>query len=101
MNEEYENIIKAVASAADLTSAQVLSNRRFAEVKDARWIAVKVLHDTGVYPSRISAIMGMSVRHVNTILYQIEVKLSQNDRFLCQILAKTRKKLGQNSEISI
>lgn len=97
---KFEQIIKAVADASDLTPCQILCRRRFPETIDARWIVVKLLKEEGFYTSRIADLMHMTARNVNHIIYAVEIRLSKNDRSLLQILETTRKYLGNNREIS-
>ena len=94
MNEKFDRIIKAVADAADLTSSQIVSKRRFPDSLDARWIAVKLLRDEGFYSSRIADMMSMTTRNVNHIIYAVEIRLSHDDRPLKQLLETSRKHLG-------
>lgn len=94
MNEKFDRIIKAVADAADLTSSQIVSKRRFPDSLDARWIVVKLLRDEGFYSSRIAELMSMTTRNVNHIIYAVEIRLSHDDRPLKQLLETSRKYLG-------
>jgi hypothetical protein len=91
--EEVEKIINAVADAADLRPCQIICRRRYPETIDARWIAVKMLHDEGFYSSRIASIMGMTPRNVNRILYKVEIGLSMGEKHLGNILERARKYL--------
>ena len=95
MREDIEKIINAVANAADLRPCQILCKRRFPETIDARWIAVKLLREQGCYPSQIADVMGMTARNVNSILYHVEIRLSEGNGQLGYILEKTRKYLHQ------
>lgn len=96
--KEVEKIINAVAEAADLRPCQILCKRRFPETIDARWIAVKLLHEEGVYTSRIASMMGMTPRNVNRILYEVEMRLSSHDKTLSNILETSRKELRNKQE---
>lgn len=100
MNEKFDRIIKAVADAADLTSSQIVSKRRFPDSLDARWIAVKLLRDEGFYSSRIAELMSMTTRNVNHIIYSVEIRLSHNDKSLEYLLETSRKQLRNSKEIS-
>lgn len=97
---KFEEIIKAVADASDLTPCQILCRRRFPETIDARWIAVKLLKEEGFYTSRIADLMHMTTRNVNHIIYSVEIRLSKNDKSLECLLETTKKHLGNNREIS-
>ena len=76
MNQEFEQVVKAVASAMDLTVSQILSNRRFPETIDARWITVYLLNDRGFYTAKIAVCMGMTPRNVTRILAAVRDRLS-------------------------
>ena len=93
MKEEFERIVNAVAEAAELRPAQILSRRRFPEIIDARWVAVKLMREEGFYTSRIADLMQMTTRNVNHILFLVEMRLSLNDKALGNILEGARKKL--------
>ena len=100
MRKEYERIIKAVADASDLAPCQILCRRRFPETIDARWVAVKLLREEGLYSSKIADIMGMSARNVNYILFSVETRLSMGDKALGNILERARKELRNGAEIT-
>ena len=100
MKEQFDRIIKAVADAADLTCAQILSKRRFPDSLDARWIAVKLLRDEGFYSSKIAELMSMTTRNVNHIIYAVEIRLSHDDKPLKQLLETSKKQLRNIREIS-
>ena len=93
MKEEFERIVNAVAEAAELRPAQILSRRRFPEIIDARWVAVKLMREEGFYTSRIADLMQMTTRNVKHILFSVEMRLSLNDKALGNILEGARKKL--------
>lgn len=99
MNEKCENIINAVARAAELRPCQILCKRRYQETIDARWIAVKLMREEGFYSSRIADIMGMTTRNVNYILFSVETRLSVGDKALGNILDMARKELRNLREI--
>lgn len=101
MNEKFDRIIKAVADAADLTSSQIVSKRRFPDSLDARWIAVKLLKEDGFYTSQVARLMNMTTRNVNHIIYAVEIRLSHGDRSLKQLLETSKKYLGNNWETSL
>ena len=82
-----------MAEASDLRPCQILGKRRFPEVIDARWIAVKLLKEEGFYKSRIAELMGMSNRNINYILFLLETRLSEGDKSLNNILEKAKKEL--------
>jgi hypothetical protein len=93
MKEKFEQIIKVVADAADLSPCQILCNRKFPETIDARWIAVKLMKEGGFYTSRIADYMGMTTRNVNYILFSVETRLTMGDKALGNILDRARKEL--------
>ena len=95
MREDIERIINAVAKAAGLRPCQILCKKRFPDTIDARWIAVKLLREQGCYSSQIADAMGMTARNVNCILYNVEIRLSDDDKQLRYILEKARKYLSQ------
>ena len=94
MREDAEKIINAVANASDLRPCQILCKRRYPETIDARWIAVKLLREHGCYSSQIASIMGMTARNVNAILYRVNIRLSNGDVQLGNILEMARKYLS-------
>ena len=94
MKERFDRIIQAVADASDLTTSQIVSKRRFPDSLDARWIAVKLLREEGLYSSQIAELMSMTTRNVNRIVYAVEIRLSHDDRPLKQLLETSRKHLG-------
>ena len=94
----FEQVINAVAEAADLRPCQILCKRRFPEAIDARWIAVKLLREEGFYSSKIADLMNMTARNVNHILFSVEIRLSLGDKALSNILEASRKYLGNSEE---
>ena len=100
MKAQFERIIEAVAEASELPPCQILCRRRFPETIDARWVAVKLLREEGLYSSKIADIMGMSARNVNYILFSVETRLSMGDKALGNILERARKELRNGEEIT-
>lgn len=95
MREDFERIVNAVAEASDLNPGLILGKRRFPEVIDARCIVVKLMRDSGFYPSRIASYLGMTARNVNYILYDIEMRLSREEKSVGNILERARKNLSK------
>jgi hypothetical protein len=96
----FEQVINAVAEATDMRPCQILCKRRYPETIDARWIAIKLLREEGLYSSRIADLMHMTARNVNHILFSVEMRLSFGDKALSNILEASRKYLRNSEEIT-
>ncbi len=97
--EYADNVLKLVAEELEIPECQILSKSREAEVVDARYLAVRLLHSHDIYPSRIASILGMSPRTVRHIITSFDARI-QTNKSLRNIFAKIQQQLGDNLAIT-
>ena len=66
--EIFADILGAVSKETEIPKERILSESKDAEVVDARYILVKLLTDTGMYPSQIASKINKTRRAVNYII---------------------------------
>lgn len=69
-------ILKALSSETDVPESKIMSKCSQAEVVDARYVCVKLLHEQGYYPSKIAELMGITPRYVQYIITNFENRIS-------------------------
>lgn len=95
--ETVERVVGAVAEATEVPSGAIMSRCSSAEVVDARWLAVALLHGCGMYPMRIAAAMGITPRYVQYIITDFEDRMALS-RPLRTNYEKIAKKLRNDLE---
>ena len=93
--ELANQVISIVSHEIEIPDELILSKTRTAEAVDARYLAIKLLHQKGVYTKRIAEIFGMSPRSVRHIVTTFDSRI-QTNKPLGYSLAKIRKQLGEN-----
>ena len=66
--EIFADILDTVSKETEIPKERILSESKDAEVVDARYILVKLLTDTGMYPSQIASKINKTRRAVNYII---------------------------------
>ena len=66
--EIFADILDTVSKETEIPKERILSESKDAEVVDARYILVKLLTDTGMYPSQIASKRNKTRRAVNYII---------------------------------
>ena len=66
--EIFADILDTVSKETAIPKERILSESKDAEVVDARYILVKLLTDTGMYPSQIASKTNKTRRAVNYII---------------------------------
>ena len=66
--EIFADILDTVSTETEIPKERILSESKDAEVVDARYILVKLLTDTGMYPSQIASKTNKTRRAVNYII---------------------------------
>lgn len=95
--EFADYILETVAEELDVTKESIMSKSRKAEIVDARHMAVKLLHVSNVYPSRIAEIFGVSPRTVQYVITSFDARI-QTNRMMRHSYAKLAKTLRENCE---
>lgn len=98
--ELADYIIGIVADELDVTKESILSKTRNAEIVDARYMAVKLLHCHNVYPSRIAALFNLSSRNIHYAITSFDARI-QTNRSLRNSYAKLTKALCEKCEITM
>lgn len=94
----YEAVMSILTDLTDLTEDDIINGRRTMEVVDARWLAVRLMKDIGMYPYQIAELMAMSVRTVQYILIRFDDRMRFGDAMLKIYLAMAKDRLAQLSE---
>jgi len=92
-------IVALVSEETEIPKETILSKSRTTEAVDARHLAIWLLHAKNVYPKRIAETFGLSARSVRHIVTTFDSRI-QTNKPLGYNLAKIRKQLGDNSEIT-
>lgn len=95
----YEAVMSVVTDLTDLTEDDILNGRRTMEVVDARWLCVRLMKDIGLYPYQIAEMMVMSVRAVQYIINNFDVRMKFGDAMLKIYLQMAKKRLENLNEI--
>ncbi len=93
------HVLDLVSQYTEIPQELILSKSRAAEVVDARHLAIKILHSKDIYPKRIAEIFKISPRSVRHIITTFDSRI-QSNKSLGYNLAKIRRQLGDNSEIT-
>ena len=97
--ELVARIVALVTEETEIPGELILSKSRTAEVVDARHLAIRLMYSKDIYPKRIAEAFGLSARSVRHIITTFDARIQAN-RSLGSNLAKIRKQLGDNSEIT-
>lgn len=92
-------IVALVSEETEIPKETILSKSRTTEAVDARHLAIWLPHAKNVYPKRIAETFGLSARSVRHIVTTLDSRI-QTNKPLGYNLAKIRKQLGDNSEIT-
>ena len=92
--QDFAAVLAAVSRATGIPEAWIFSTRKGQIYCDARWIAVRLLTDLGYYPGQIADVTGMTPRHVNRILEQLQSRNVSTWRQFGQELDACRTALG-------
>lgn len=76
--EIMDAVAQVTATATEIGVGEIKSKARGSEVVDARHIAIKVMHETGVYAPRIARYMGVTERGVHYALSAFGWRIRQN-----------------------
>ena len=91
--------MSVVAEVTEIPCGTILSRCSRAEVVDARWMAVYLLHKSGVYTMAIAEHMGISPRYVQYIITDFADRISVG-RQLRTKYEQAANKLRNNLEIT-
>lgn len=94
----YATVMSVVTDLTDLTEEEILNGKRTMEVVDARWLAVRLMRDIGLYPFQIAEMMAMSVRSVQYILINFDDRMKFGDAMLKMYLQMAKQRLGKTNE---
>lgn len=94
-----ERIVSIVSDETEIPCETILSRCSRAEVVDARWIAVCLLHRAGAYTMKIAEKMRITPRYVQYIITDFEDRIALN-RAMRTKYEQTLKKLRNDSEIT-
>lgn len=95
----YATVMSVVTDLTDLTENDILHGKRTMEVVDARWLAVRLMRDIGLYPFQIAEMMEMTVRSVQYILNNFDDRMKFGDAMLKIYVQMAKKRLGNTNEV--
>lgn len=87
-------VVAVVADITEIPCKTIMSKCSRADVVDARWIAVYLLHKAGVYTMRIAEHLGITPRYVQYIVTDYEDRINLNQP-MHQYYDAVRKRLGE------
>lgn len=87
----FEMILDIVACVAEVSSEEILSKSKVAEVVDARHIFVSLLHEQGWYQARIARNMNINEGAVSRMLSKFDDRCRYRGPYINKILNKSRK----------
>ena len=91
--EIFAHILDTVSKETEIPKERILSESKDAEVVDARYILVKLLTDTGMYPSQIASKINKTRRAVNYIISNFSSRETAG-KMLRIYLDNIKKRLG-------
>ena len=95
----YATVMSVVTDLTDLTENDILHGKRTMEIVDARWLAVRLMRDIGLYPFQIAEMMEMTVRSVQYILSNFDDRMKFGDAMLKIYVQMAKKRLGNTNEV--
>lgn len=95
----YQTVMSVVSDLTDLTENEILHGKRTMEIVDARWLAVRLMRDIGLYPFQIAEMMDMTVRSVQYILNNFDDRMKFGDAMLKIYVQMAKKRLGNTNEV--
>lgn len=87
----FETILDIVSSVAEVSSEEILSKSKVAEVVDARHIVVQLLSEQGWYQSRIARKMSIGEGAVSRMLSKFDERCQYRGFYINKVLEKSRK----------
>lgn len=91
----FEMILNIVAGVAEVSSEDILSKSKVAEVVDARHIFVQLLYEQGWYQSRIARKMSIGEGAVSRMLSKFDERCRYRGFYINKVLEKSRKIIGE------
>lgn len=98
-NLYFKTVMSVVSDLTELTEEEILNAPRSREIVDARWLAVKLMKDVGLYPAQIAEKMSMTPRTVQYILSNFNDRLRFGDPILKMYLDIAHTRLWALREI--
>lgn len=95
----YVTVMSVVTDLTDLSENEIINGRKTMEVVDARWLAVRLMRDLGLYPYQIAELMGMTTRNVTYILNNFDDRMMFGDIMLRNYLDLAEMRLGKRREM--
>lgn len=95
-NEQiYINALNIVSEVMSIPGDMICSNRRYAELVDARYMIVYILSYNGLYTSEIARIMHMTEKHARHMYNSLRDRIRSNHYFAVRF-NKVKTKLAPN-----
>lgn len=66
--ELFDNLLNVICEQTQLSRQEILSHCKSTQIVDARYILVKMLYDSGFYPSVIASFIHQTERSVTKIM---------------------------------
>lgn len=94
-SDVFQTILRAVSAETEIPTDAITNPRnKLTEVVDARHIVIYYLKQSGLYPSEISRLMGMSRRAVNYSIMSFSDRLEHGGKMVRINWENIKKLLG-------
>ncbi len=94
-SDVFQTILRAVSAETEIPADAITNPRnKLTEVVDARHIVIYYLKHSGLYPSEISRLMGMSRRAVNYSILSFNNRLEYGGKMIRINWENIAKRLG-------
>lgn len=82
IRKEIDSVISIVSDVTEISSQEILSKSRQADIVDARCLCIKILHTMGYLPSRISKYFGLTEVAIRRSLNLFDDRVHYNKLFV-------------------
>lgn len=92
-NEDFSKVIKVVTELMDVTDQEILGKSREAEVVDARWMTICLMHEKGYTTKEIAPLMCHPIRTINHALKGFSDRAKYSNNGIGNIFSIARQQL--------
>lgn len=91
--EYFNKVMKVVTGLTEVSKEAILGRSREAEVVDARWMAICLMHEKGYLAKQIAPLMNHPTRTINHAINAFPDRVKYSYNGLGNILATARQQL--------
>lgn len=99
--EYFGNVIQIVSDILEVEDAEIIGGSRIVEVVDARWIAIKLMHDKGYSSRQIAPLFNKSKRAIDHALQYFRSRSEDPFSTMGNNYAIARQHLRNSEETSL